>query len=164
MKSDSRVSIRRPGQGMPAPLSQRVVMPDSLPKYTDRTADMTGLIARRSRHSRGDGSDVVTSLGTNPPARALLSFQGPHRSCAEGLSEQARTASRATTQYIGGFALDPADQARPARSGTEECSGDLVAAHASGHGRPQMTWSGRPTSCPRAPGRSAACPPEGPCR
>ena len=40
-------------------------MPDSLSKYTIRTADMTGLIARRSRQSRGDGSDVVTSLGTS---------------------------------------------------------------------------------------------------
>src|SRR3954468_4713488 len=69
---------------MPAPLSQRVVMPDSLSKYTSRTADMTGLIARRSRQSRDDGSDVVTSLGTNPVARALLSFQGPHRACREG--------------------------------------------------------------------------------
>src|SRR3954453_2433988 len=85
MKSDSRVSIRRPGQGMPAPLSQRVVMPDSLSKYTNRTADMTGLIARRARlESHDDGSDVVTSLGTNSSARALLSFQGPLPPCLGG--------------------------------------------------------------------------------
>ena len=55
-----------------------------------------------------DGSDVVTSLETNSVARALLSFQGPLRSCGEGLSEQAPTASRATTQYIGEIVLDPA--------------------------------------------------------
>jgi hypothetical protein len=40
---------------MPVPLSQRVVMPDSLPKYTDRAADMTGLIARRARQAAATG-------------------------------------------------------------------------------------------------------------
>jgi hypothetical protein len=71
VKSDSRVSIRPPRQGPPAPLSQRVVMPDSLPEYTDRTADMTGLIARRARLSRRDGSDVVTSRGSESPRLAV---------------------------------------------------------------------------------------------
>jgi hypothetical protein len=68
---------------------------------------MTGLLARRARQSRGDGSDVVASRGSHPSARALLSFQGPFRSWPEGLSEQARIASGATTQYIGEIVLDP---------------------------------------------------------
>ena len=48
-----------------------------------------------------DGSDVVTSLETNSVARALLSFQGPHRVCSEGLSAQAGLAPKATIEYNG---------------------------------------------------------------
>jgi len=35
---------------------------------------------------------VVTSLGTHPSARTLLSFQGPLRARSEGLSGQPRLA------------------------------------------------------------------------
>jgi hypothetical protein len=89
---------------------------------------MTGLIARRARlESRDDGSDVVTSQKNEFPRLARCSvFKDRFHPASEGLSVQARTASRATTQYIGEIALDPADQARPPLVGLES-----VAARAS---------------------------------
>ena len=48
------------------------------------------------------GSDLVHEpRNVRPSARALLSFQRPLRACAEGLSGQARSASKATSQYSG---------------------------------------------------------------
>src|SRR5215211_7826290 len=108
MKSDSRVSIRHPGQGTPAPLSQRVVMPDSLPKYTDRTADMTGLIARRAQLEAATTGRTWSRASERIPRLARCSvFKDRSAPAAKGLSERARTASRATTQYIGQAMLDP---------------------------------------------------------
>ena len=63
---------------------------------------MTGLMARRAwPKGHDDGSDVVTSLGTKSAARALLSFQGPHRARSKGLFEQPRLAPKAANKYIG---------------------------------------------------------------
>src|SRR3954454_12892204 len=104
-------------------------MPDSLSKYTNRTADMTGLIARRAwLESHDDGSDVVTSFGTNSSARVLLSFQGPFRSCAGG------TLRAGTNRLKGDHSVYRRIRARssgsngPAPGGTEECSGEFVGA------------------------------------
>src|SRR5215212_7976833 len=139
---------------MPAPLSQRVVMPDSLSKYTSRTADMTGLIARRSRQSRDDGSDVVTSLGTRPWLARCSVFKDRSAPRPKGLFAQARTASRATTQYIGEIVLHPVDGALPLPRGTRQCSGAVNAPLPDGYVEPSTTrtkrrfptWSTLPSS------------------
>src|SRR6476646_1570099 len=69
-----------------------------------------------------DGSDVVTSLETNSVARALLSFQGPHRACSEGFSAQAGLAPKAANEYIGRRWL-PALESAPNLQVTSQCSG-----------------------------------------
>jgi hypothetical protein len=107
VKSDSRYQSGLPVKGSRFLCLRELSCLTRCPSTQSRAADMTGLLARRARQSRGDGSDVVTSRGSHPSARALLSFQGPLRPCMEGLSEQARSASRATTQYIGEIVLDP---------------------------------------------------------
>ena len=78
-----------------------------------------------------DGSDVVTSLGTNPVARALLSFQGPHRVCSEGFSAQAGLAPKAANEYIGRRWL-PALESAPNLQVAKQCSGGLPPRPAAG--------------------------------
>src|SRR5215218_3550504 len=75
---------------------------------------MTGLLARRAGLSQGDGSDVVASLETSSlGSRAAQFSRTAPRPAAEGLSEQARHASRATNQYIGQHGLAGAAITRP---------------------------------------------------
>ena len=65
MKSDSRVSIRRPSHGMPAPLSQRVVMPGWPPSTQsgDRHDRVVG--PPRVAEATTAGRTWFTSLGTS---------------------------------------------------------------------------------------------------
>ena len=70
---------------------------------------------------------------------------------AEGLSEQARSASRATTQYIGEIVLDPVDEQFPLPRGTRQCSAGVKS--------PRLTWA--PSAAPNGhrggrPGPSVA--------
>src|SRR3954447_4522407 len=114
MKSDSRVSIRHAGQGMPAPLSQRVVMPDFAVKYTDRREDMTVLIARRSRQKPrrrvGRGHEPKNEFCGSRAAPFFKTVSPPPRRDSPDKREPPRGRPSSISGEIG---LDPADPARP---------------------------------------------------
>ena len=112
---------------------------------------MTGL-SSPSRHGRshGDGSDVVTSLGTIPRLARCSVFKDRSAACAEGLSRAGREPPRGRPlQYIA-RRLAPALSARPrGRTGT-------VAAAAK---RPPATRRRSGGACPPgAPRRRAPRP------
>src|SRR5215211_6465713 len=116
---------------------------------------MTGLLARRAGLSQGDGSDVVASLETSSlGSRAAQFSRTTPRPAAEGLSEQARNASRATNQYIGQHGLADAAITRPT-GGLHE----LSAARAS-----PGAVSGHQLGPQREAARGGAFPPGAPCR
>ena len=84
-------------------------MPDLAAEYTSRRPDMTGLIARRVRQRPPRRVGRGHEPGNEFPRLARCSvFKDRSATASEGLSVQARTASRATTQYIGETVLDPA--------------------------------------------------------
>src|SRR3954451_16517470 len=102
-------------------------MPDSLPKYTDRAADMTGLLARRARQAEATGRTWSRAVEVIPRLARCSVIKDRSVPAPEGLSWQARTALRATTQYIGEFVLDPVLEHFPLPRGTRQCSGGVNA-------------------------------------
>ena len=90
-------------------------MPDLAAEYTSRRPDMTGLIARRARPKPrrrvGRGHEPENEFSRLARCSVFKDRSAPG---LEGLSGHARTASRATTQYIGGTVLNPAPSDLPA--------------------------------------------------
>ena len=102
MKSDSRVSIRQPGQGMPAPLSQRVVMPGWPPstQFGDRHDRVDG--PPRVAEATTAGRTWFTSLGTSSLGSRAAQFS--------------RTASRLHGGTLRAVAIRPEGDHRVYRS------------------------------------------------
>jgi len=160
MKSDSRVSIRPPGQGKPAPLSQRVVMPDFGRRVHRSTAGHDRVDSpSRTAHGRSDGSDVVTSQRKNSLGSRAAQFSrtAPLLRRRDSPSRHEPPQGRPSSISADSRSMHRIEPPRP--GGTGECSGGVKECPPGRGGaarnrrrEPARTFAFRPGEpCPRDP-------------